>query len=61
MQIRVPDNDVFGLDGKEKGHEVDSRETRCKNDSNVKGGVEAPGTGLGMGWMCTCEMKGASS
>lgn len=32
-----------------KGIEVDSRESRCKNDSNVKGGVEVPGTGLGMG------------
>ena len=49
MQILAPDNDIIGLDGKEKGGEVESRESGCKNYSNLKGSVEVPGTGLGMG------------
>lgn len=49
MQILAPDNDIIDLDGKERGGEVESRESGCKNYSNLKGSVEVPGTGLGMG------------
>lgn len=49
MQILAPDNDIVGLDGKEQGDGVESRESRCKNYSSLKESVEVPGSGLGMG------------
>lgn len=60
MQILAPDNDIVGLDGKEQGDGVESRESRCKNYSSLKESVEVPGSGLGMGWTHMCEMKGVS-
>lgn len=40
---------------------MESRESRCKNDSNLKGSVEMPGAGHGLGAEYICvEVKGAS-